>query len=296
MLLESAVPSSVCPATAPTARAEGSPQPSLRRLEAEPQQRYWICAPRRCLAAGARPAGVLVSVHGISRNAGAHARTLAPLADALGLVLVAPHFSRRRFPDYQRLGRPARLGDGGRADLMLLRIVEAVRQEFGLAQQPFLLAGHSGGAQFALRFALAHAEHVAGYVLSAPGSYCWPDEGRRFPIGVAPSPAFPDLRPSLDALLRRPGLVLVGGLDDGRDDALRQGAGIDGLQGRTRLERARRWVAAIGERAHRLGQACAVRLRVIEGCGHGYRELAGSAAWRDAVVQHLAGCAGNGGH
>lgn len=264
------------------------PAPELRRLDDDPMQRYWVSRPRlRHLQHGA-PAGLLVSVHGISRNAGAHARALASLADELGLVLVAPHFSRSRFPDYQRMGRPERLGPGGRADHMLLRIVHAVRTEFGLPAQPFLLMGHSGGAQFTLRFALAHAPHVAAYALSAPGNYCWPDTARRFPHGAAPNRSFPDLQPSLAALLQRPGLVLVGASDVERDDALRQGERIDTQQGRTRFERAQRWVAAMHERAAEQGSATPLTLHTVTGCGHGFSELARAPSWRSALRGHFA--------
>ncbi len=266
----------------------GAPLPELRRLHDDPLQRYWISRPRRPAGQPGTAAGVLVSVHGISRNAGAHARALASLADEFGLVVVAPHFSRSRFPDYQRMGRPRRLGAGGRSDQMLLRIVHAVRAEFGLPEQPFLLMGHSGGAQFTLRFALAHAAQVAGYVLSAPGSYCWPDTTRRFPHGAAPSRAFPDLQPSLAALLQRPGLVLVGANDVERDDALRQGERIDTEQGRTRTERAQRWVAAMREHAAHEGVSTPVTLHTVAGCGHGFSELACAPAWRSALRTHFA--------
>lgn len=262
--------------------------PELRRLQDDPQQRYWVSLPPLRHGRPSAPTGLLVSVHGISRNARAHARALAALADELGLMLVAPHFSRSRFPDYQRMGRPERLGPGGRADEMLLRIVHAVRTEFGLPAQPFLLMGHSGGAQFALRFALVHAAQVAAYALSAPGSYCWPDLSRRFPHGAAPSPAFPDLRPSLAALLHRPGLVLVGARDVERDDALRQGERIDAEQGRTRIERARRWVAAMQHCGAERGVAAPLTLHAVAGCGHGFSELARAPAWRDALQQHFA--------
>ncbi len=266
---------------------DARPQPELRRLHEDPHQRYWICRPRLRHEPQSTPAGVLVSVHGISRNAGAHARVLAALADELGLVLVAPHFSRSRFPDYQRMGRPERLGPGGRADHMLLRIVHAVRTELGLPAQPFLLVGHSGGAQFALRFALVHAAQIAGYALSAPGSYCWPDGARRFPHGAAPSRDFPDLRPDLVALLQRPSLVLVGARDVQRDDALRQGERIDAQQGRTRIERAQRWVAAMQQCASEQGMAAPLTLQAVAGCGHGFSELARAPAWRGALRQHL---------
>jgi pimeloyl-ACP methyl ester carboxylesterase len=271
----------------PTGR-DPMPAPWLHRLEDDPKQRFWVHLPLNACGSRRVPVGLLVSVHGISRNAQAHARALAPLADQLGLVLVAPHFSRRRFPDYQRMGRAGRLGPGGRADHMLLRIVRAVRSRHGLPALPLLLMGHSGGAQFALRFALVHAEHVAAYALSAPGSYCWPDTGRRFPHGAAASRRFPDLQPDLAALMQRPGLVLVGAQDVERDDALRQGDRIDALQGRTRLERARRWVAAMQQGAAARGLAAPLTLHAVAGTGHDFSELARSATWLAALKAHLA--------
>jgi poly(3-hydroxybutyrate) depolymerase len=263
-------------------------EPELRRLDDDRLQRYWVSAPRGWHAKRSTPRGLLVTVHGISRNAGGHARALAALADELGLVLVAPHFSRSRFPDYQRMGRPGRLGPGGRADHMLLRIDKAVRMEYGLRAEPLLLMGHSGGAQFALRFALVHSAHVAAYALSAPGSYCWPDAQRRFPHGAATSRVFPDLRPDLDALLHRPGLVLVGTRDVERDDALRQGERIDAQQGRTRIERAQRWVAAMQQCAAERGMVAPLALHAVADCGHGFSALARANGWHNALRQHLA--------
>jgi pimeloyl-ACP methyl ester carboxylesterase len=263
------------------------PAPELHRLDDDPKQRYWLSLPGGGRCGGVRPTGLLVSVHGISRNAQAHARALAPLADQLGLVLVAPHFSRRRFPDYQRMGRAGRLGPGGRADHMLLRIVRAVRSRHGLPTQPLVLMGHSGGAQFALRFALVHPAQVAAYALSAPGSYCWPDTGRRFPHGAAASRRFPDLQPDLVMLMRRPGLVLVGAQDVERDDALRQGEQIDALQGRNRIERARRWVAAMQQAAADQGLHDAPALHTVAGCGHDFSEMAASGSWQGALQAHL---------
>jgi pimeloyl-ACP methyl ester carboxylesterase len=272
----------------PDAAGRAVPAPELRRLDDDPAQRYWVSAPRCGYSGRGGCAGLLVSVHGISRNAGAHARALAQLAEDLDLVLVAPHFSHSRFPDYQRMGRPERLGPGGRADHMLLRIARVVRAEHGLPEQPFLLIGHSGGAQFALRFALTQPASVAAYVLSAPGSYCWPDLSRRFPHGMAPSRAFPDLRPDLAALLQRPGLVLVGERDVERDEALRQGERIDAQQGRSRIERARHWVAAMQQHAAEARTIAPITLHTVAGCGHGFSALANSEDWRRSLRQHFA--------
>ncbi len=272
--------------TAPACNTpQPAPAPALHRLADDPEQRYWVYRPQRLAPGGG---GLLVSVHGISRNAGAHARALAPLADTLGCVLVAPHFSRSRFPDYQRLGRPRRLGPGGRADAMLLRIVAAVRADGALATTRWALMGHSGGAQFALRFALLHAAHLSSYALSAAGSYCWPDTSRRFPHGLAPDPQWGTLQPELGALLRLPGLVLVGADDTQRDEALRQGARIDAQQGRTRLERAQRWVQALHDQGRVCGIEPPLQLQAVDGCGHGFSQLAASARWQQLLLRHFA--------
>jgi pimeloyl-ACP methyl ester carboxylesterase len=171
---------------------------------------------------------------------------------------------------------------------MLLRISQAVRTEYGLPGLPFALMGHSGGAQFALRFALMHSAQVAAYALSAPGSYCWPDTARRFPHGAAPSRDFPDLRPDLDALLQRPGLVLVGARDAERDDALRQGERIDAEQGLNRIERAQRWAAAMQQCAAQRDMVAPLTLHTVADCGHGFSELARSTEWRGTLRKHLA--------
>jgi pimeloyl-ACP methyl ester carboxylesterase len=247
-------------------RPERSTPGERRRLRGDPCQAYWLQVPG---SARHPDAPLLVCVHGISRNAGAHLRAFAPWAQRHGCVLLAPHFSRSRFPDYQRLGRPGRLGEGGRADRMLWRIVDEVRAELGLAPRPLYLFGHSGGAQFVLRLALAQPQQVAAYVASAAGAYVWPDAARAFPAGCAPSPRFADLRPALAGFAALPGLVVVGEHDDARAASLRQGARVDAEQGRSRRERAERFVAAVQAAAPgaRLG------LHLLPRCGHGFSEM-----------------------
>jgi pimeloyl-ACP methyl ester carboxylesterase len=255
-----------------------------RRLRDDPQQAYWLHVPA---AARRADAPLLVCVHGISRNAGAHLRAFAPWAERHGCVLLAPHFARTRFPDYQRLGRPGRLGAGGRADLMLWRIVDAVRAELGLDARPVHLFGHSGGAQFVLRLALTQPQRVAAYVASAAGAYVWPDAARAFPAGCAPSPRFADLRPTLAGFAALPGLVVVGARDDARTAALRQGARVDAEQGRTRRERAERYVAAV----HAAAPGARLGLQLLPGCGHGFGAMVADGGLAQRAAQFLFGAA-----
>jgi hypothetical protein len=115
-----------------------------RRLGGRHGQVYYLYVPR---SAGKRPP-LMVSVHGISRNARQHAKLLSSMAELYGVIVLAPLFSEKQFPDYQRLGRLRR---GPRADLALDRIVGEVLYLTGADSERLYLFGYSGGGQFAVR-------------------------------------------------------------------------------------------------------------------------------------------------
>mgnify|MGYP002640863476 FL=1 len=75
------------------------------------RQHYLLYVPKKSSVANMP---IFVTVHGISRNAREHAKRFAPFAERYGVILIAPVFSQKRFPDYQRLGRK---GKGERADI-----------------------------------------------------------------------------------------------------------------------------------------------------------------------------------
>lgn len=220
-----------------------------RVLEDDPGQRYYLYLPSAGDLARAR---VLVTVHGISRNARTHVRRYAALAEQRGVIVVAPHFGKRRFPDYQRLGRAGR---GERADRMLDRILAEVARATGARTDRLHLFGYSGGGQFVHRYAMAYPERVAAIAIGAAGWYTFPDPERRYPYGIKPSPALPDVHFDIGRFLRIPTWVLVGEDDDVRDAALRQSDRLDRRQGATRLERGRRWVEAMNAAARARGLA-----------------------------------------
>ena len=70
-----------------------------------------------------------MTVHGISRNAEEHAKKFAPYAEQYGVILIAPFFSEKDFPDYQRLGRKGR---GERADSALKAIIKDLAESTGI--------------------------------------------------------------------------------------------------------------------------------------------------------------------
>lgn len=187
-------------------------------------------------------APLIVSVHGIARNAAAHAFRLVEEAERYGLSVVAPLFDKAQYGQYQQL-EDARTGM--RSDLALLDILDAARRLSSADHGRILLFGYSGGAQFAHRFVMAHPGRVASAVLVGAGWYTFPDLEAAYPYGLDTRRAGFAVRLDTEGFARVPQHVIVGDLDVRRDSSLRRSKRLDRTQGRTRLERAQRWVRAM---------------------------------------------------
>jgi poly(3-hydroxybutyrate) depolymerase len=224
------------------------------------RQSYYLYVPR-----GFAPGGpVLVSVHGASRGAEAHAQAWTEIAERHNLVVIAPLFDTHNFPDYQRLNFK-----GSRADLALHQLLEEVGRLTGADARQFYLYGFSGGGQFAHRYALIHPERLARVVVGAPGWWTLPDDSLAYPLGVKKTAGVPaDVKFQVAEMLRLPLAVIVGEQDTERDRSLRQEPRVDRLQGRHRLERARNWFEQARRVAEENGIASEFELHVIAGVGH----------------------------
>ena len=255
----------------------------LRRrvLLADPSQEYLVYVP----GTAGDQAPVVVSVHGVSRNADEHARLLSTYCETYGVILVAPIFSAEQHPDYQRLGR---VGRGKRADLALNMIVAEVASMTGGCAETFYLFGFSGGAQFVHRYTMANPHRVAGAVIAAAGWYTFPDATRRFPYGTRMSKKLPAVRFDAEEFLSVPMTVMVGANDD-TQSGLRRTARLDREQGVTRIERARRWVEAMKAcaSAHHLDSK--VTYQEIENCNHSFRRSMLRSGLGDKVFQAILG-------
>jgi pimeloyl-ACP methyl ester carboxylesterase len=227
------------------------------------RQRYFVYAP----PTGGAGAPLLVVVHGLARDAQQYARSFAALCDAHGVVLVAPVFGEDA-RDYQRLGRSGR---GPRADVALEAVLEEVVAETGAAAHPIYLFGHGAGAQFVHRFAMAYPHRVAGAVVACAGWYTFPNKRRRFPHGIRRSQDLPDVRFDAEEFLRIPIAVLVGEQETSSRD-LRRGTRVD-RQGKTRVERATNWVAAMRKAAETRHLTPLVNLTTIPGVENTFRSL-----------------------
>jgi len=211
--------------------------------------------------------GILVCVHGISRNAKEQAERYRPLADQLGMALIAPLFDKARFHGYQRLSNRH---PGLRADLMLHKAINEVARQLTIPYPELHLVGYSGGAQFAHRFALLHPQRVASLNLCSAGWYTFPDPRQRFPMGVGRTHAWPPIAPDLKGLLMIPTQILIGSKDTQRDKSLNRKPAIDHQQGRNRLERAHNWRQALLKAQQRLQVKTPLRLTLLEGEEHNF--------------------------
>lgn len=225
-----------------------------------------------------RGAPLVVSVHGVARNAAAHAYRLMAEAERYGLTIVAPLFDKAQYGQYQQLMDPK---TGARSDLAMLDIMDAAARLSSASVDKVLLFGFSGGAQFGHRFVMAHPERVASAVHAAAGWYTFPDTAAPYPLGVGgdEQPVMLNLR----GASRVPQHVMIGELDIERDASVRKTESLDRTQGRTRLERAFRWVEAMGAFAQNDREGVAPTLQTLPGVGHSFS----AAVERACLPRHV---------
>ena len=209
---------------------------------------------------------IIVSVHGVSRNSGEHAKLLAPYCDMHGAILVVPHFSEEAYPDYQRLGRAGR---GRRADIALNLVVAEVSLMTQAPGDRFFLFGFSGGAQFAHRYAMAHPHRIAHAAFASAGWYTWPDPATKFPYGTRATRTLPGVRFDAEEYLQIPMHVYVG-TKDTTSKGLRRTERVDRMQGTSRVERAMRWVGAMKKTAEAHFLEPMIFFEELEGSGHSF--------------------------
>ena len=204
----------------------------------------------------------------MSRNADEHVSAFAPFARRANRLLIAPIFSKKTCSRYQQV-----ITEKSRADLLMMAVLHDVETLTGQAVDKVDLFGFSGGAQFAHRFAMLYPARVANLALSSAGWYTFPSEEDRFPYGMSSSTrAGRKIGANLDRYMRIPTLVLVGERDVRRDPGLRRELAVDLRQGRTRVDRATRWVQAARDIADARGIAPNVTLRLLPDCGHDFTE------------------------
>jgi len=241
-------------------------------------QSYYVYVP----TTGGEGAPLFVVVHGISRNAEAQAHAFPELCERFGVVMAVPVFGVDA-RDYQRLGRSGR---GPRADAALDAVVEEVAMSTGCKASSFYLFGFSGGAQFAHRYTLAHPHRVVRLVVAGSGWYTFPNPRARYPYGIRRSRELPGVLFDPEEFLRVPITVMVGEKDTETTN-MRNTARVNRQQGKTRVERAKRWVDAMREAAQIRGLEPLVTLETIPDGQHDFESLMKSGSLGERVFARL---------
>ncbi len=247
-----------------------------------PSLRYYLYLPRTIR----QPARVMISVHGISRNAEEHARLFAPYAEAEGVILMAPRFSRRNFHGYQRLAEAPK--EKLRADRVLNTMVADLNTRLGLCPSKLYLFGYSGGGQFVHRYAMLHPDRVERVAIGAAGWYTFPDPDVKYPRGLRTSKQG---RLTFDwpGFLKIPMTVLVGEHDTLRDDALNKNRRIDRQQGVNRRQRGSRWIEAMKQAAAQQGFDTEYACVLLPDTSHDFNQAMTNGRMGEAVFGHLFG-------
>ena len=243
----------------------------LHILRGRPSRRYYLYLPGLCSRNNSEsPAlsNLLVTCHGISRNARTHVVAFQNFAERFNTAVLAPLFDDNFYPDYQRLGRK---NLGHRSDLALNDMLEDVEEHLGFSEK-ILMFGFSGGGQFVHRYAMAYPEKLKAYALAAAGWYTFPDRRKKFPHGLRSTSRLPGLMFSSASFLKIPACVFVGRKDHRRDDQLRKTPRIDRQQGRHRITRGFRWVREMNRAAQEHDLKPVFEFQLLPRSAHDFEE------------------------
>ena len=251
-----------------------------RTLDGTVQMDYFIYLPK----SGIRENRVLVSIHGISRNAEEHIQGFSTQAEQFGVAIIAPLFPKSEFPRYQRLGATVH---EGRADFAFDRILQESASLIGFDPAPLKIFGFSGGGQFAHRYAMFYPKRVSSLVLGAPGWYTFPDPDSPYPYGLRSSEEWPRLRFTPRHFLAIPTLVLAGENDDVRDDDLNKMRRIYAVQGLNRIERGEKWVQAMSAMARAFQVRSDFRFEPVPNASHAYESYLVHPPFAETIFNFL---------
>jgi len=247
-----------------------------------------------------RPNALLVIVHGTIgqdepalRAAESFCTRWTDLADQHQIVLLAPAFDQENFGGHAGPGGGYRglFGRDVGADVFVNAIVDDTRDALPALPEKFGLYGHSAGGQFVSRYLVMHPERVAAAVISAAGTFAFPDPDVAWTNGMKPlrrrirwSDDEPwrtiEIIPDPDGWVKAsqiPITVVVGEEDTDEIKA------IAGNPGRSHVERAKAWVRAMNTLARDHNQTSRVQFVQVPGVGHNSAKL--TPICQRAIVQ-----------
>ncbi len=216
---------------------------------------------------------VLIVLHGVGRNGATYRNQWADLALARGALLLAPTFSKKRFPGargYNRGHVRDAMGHQMPPERWSFAVIEPlfemIRLAHALHTPSYAVYGHSAGAQFAHRFLFHVPNNRAARIVAAnAGWYLLPTDNEPFPYGLNGSGI--DLSALPSAFTRH--LTVMLGTEDSDPDhwSLQRSAGAM-RQGAHRLARGETFFRTAQSAAAMLNCAFHWRLETVAGVDH----------------------------
>ncbi len=248
---------------------------------AGPELEIWVYVPW-----GVEPAQapVMMMMHGAKR---APARYLAgwdTSAEQGGFIVVAPEFSREKFPTSQTYNTGnvftgesmQRQPEAQWSFSAIEPLFDTVVAALDGVQTDYTLYGHSAGSQFVHRYLyFKPGARIRRVIAANAGWYTLPDLDVPFPYGLGGTGlTAADLR----SVLQKDVVVLLGSDDDdpGHETLRRTPEAMH--QGRHRLARGRTFFRTAERRAAELGIELGWQLHVVDGVAHSNAGIAAAAA------------------
>lgn len=222
--------------------------------------------PQRC-----QPHLLLLVFHGIERDADRYRDHARPVADQLCAVVVAPEFDRKTFPrDLYQYGGIVDHGHlmtpGSRTVDLVEPLADWARKLLGAPAMPFILMGHSGGAQFLSRVAAFTDSKAMSILIANPSTWVMPSTTTAIPFGFGGLKPAETAEEALRLYLARPVVVALGRSDTG-NAALDQSVEAK-LQGANRYQRGRNAFDSAKAVAAQHGWPFGWTLVEVDGVGH----------------------------
>ncbi len=234
-------------------------------------------------ACAAKPCPLVISMHGLTRNAAAARDNWVDAAERHGLLVAAPHLDKERFPTrlYQQGGVRDEPDQAKWVYAVIERFFDRALKSGRVEGQGYVLFGHSAGAQFVHRMAILMPQARFSTAVTANAGYYTLPVGREaaggfdYPFSLAGTPS---TETTLKAAFARPVLIMLGDQDNDPDHhQLNRSKGAQ-AQGTNRFARGQNFVAVAAAEAKRLGVESRWREITVPGVAHEQTKMANAAA------------------
>ncbi len=226
---------------------------------------------------------VLVVVHGMNRNADGYRDYFTAAAHKYGALILAPEFNRENYRGSRRFNLGNMKRRSGETTpysqwsfLVIDRVFEQARAQFGFKQRRYYLLGHSAGSQFVHRMILfSPSERMIAAIAANAGWYTLPDLTVEFPYGLKATSADKKI---LRRAFRQNLTILLGKNDNNESHRSLRRTEEANAQGLHRLARGRYFYQRSKEAADQLGVPFRWRLKELPDVGHSGRDVAKPAS------------------